>query len=165
MKRIVRKAAVILATGLFLAMLPAAAAASYVGYVSVDPNQPISFDGFTVKWNGRTFALDENTFFLDYRLERAQLANHPHAFNNLKDAVAKLKNGTAEKPMLLLTAPGVYWVDDPDDPAIRTGGGGGGPYGVTITCNHLYFYGLNTKRENVVFAVNRGQTQGSAGNF
>ena len=39
------------------------------------------------------------------------------------------------------------------------------PVGMTIACNHLYFYGLNTKRENVVFAVNRGQTQGAAGNF
>ena len=27
--------------------------------------------------------------------------------------------------MLLLTAPGVFWVDDPDDPAIRGGAGGG----------------------------------------
>jgi VCBS repeat-containing protein len=166
MKRILRGAAVIILTGgLWIGMLPGVGAAEYAGYRALDPSQPVSFDGTTVKWNGRTFVLDDNTLFLDYRLERAQLVGHPHAFNNLKDAVAKLKHGTAEKPMLLLTAPGVYWVDDPDDSVIRRGGSGGGPFGMTIACDHLYFYGLNTKRENVVFAVNRGQTQGSAGNF
>jgi len=158
-------AAIVSAVSLFVGMISSAGAAEYAGYRALDQSQPVSFDGKTVTWNGKTFTLDENTLFLDYRLDRAQLAGNPHAFNNLKDAVAKLKHGTAEKPMLLLTAPGVYWVDDPDDPAIRVGGGVGGPFGMTIACSHLYFYGLNTRRENVVFAVNRGQTQGSAGNF
>ncbi len=166
MKKTLRKAfALVLVVGLFVGIIPSIGAADYAGYSALDQSQPVSFDGGTVKWNGKIFTLDANTLFLDYRLQRAQLAGNPYAFNNLKDAKAALKNGTAEKPMLLLTAPGVYWVDDPDDPAIRTSGGGGGPYGMVIACNHLYFYGLNTQRENVVFAVNRGQTQGSAGNF
>ncbi len=155
---------VVLAACVLVAMIPRARAADYSGYTALDPSQPVSFDGTTVKWNGKTFVLDENTLFLDYRLDRAKLAGNPYAFNNLKDAVAKLKNGTAEKPMLLLTAPGVYWVDDPDDPVIR-GTNGTTTTGMTIACSHLYFYGLNTKRENVVYAVNRGQTQGSEGNF
>jgi hypothetical protein len=161
-----RKAfAAVLAVSLFVGMISRAGAADYVGYVALDQSQPVSFDGKTVKWNGKTFALDQNTIFLDSRLERAQLAGNPHAFNNLKDAAAALKNGTVDKPMLLLTAPGVFWVDDPDDPAIRGGGGGGAPVGMTIACDNLYFYGLNTSKDNVIFAVNRGQTQGSAGNF
>ena len=165
MKKTLRKAfAVVLAVSQFVGMNSRAGAADYVGYSALDQNQPVSFDGATVKWNGKTFTLDENTLFLDYRLDRAKLAGNPYAFNTLKDAAKALKNGTAEKPMLLLTAPGVYWVDDPDDPAIR-GNGGAAPVGMTIACNNLYFYGLNTKWENVVFAVNRGQTQGSAGNF
>ena len=165
MKKTLRKAfAVVLAVSLFVGMISRAGAADYVGYSALDQSQPVSFDGKTVKWNGKTFTLDENTLFLDYRLDRAKLAGNPYAFNTLKDAAKALKNGTAEKPMMLLTAPGVYWVDDPDDPAIR-GNGGAAPVGMTIACNHLYFYGLNTKWENVVFAVNRGQTQGSAGNF
>ena len=145
-------------------MISRAVAADYAGYTALDRSQPVSFDGKTVKWNGKTFTLDQNTIFLDSRLDRAQLAANPHAFDNLKDAVAALKHGTAEKPMLLLTAPGVYWVDDPDDPAIR-GANDGAPVGMTIACNNLYFYGLNSKCENVVFAVNRGQTQGAAGHF
>ncbi|HEX2853366.1 MAG TPA: hypothetical protein VHO24_09015 [Opitutaceae bacterium] len=156
--------AVVLAVSLFAGLLPGASAADYAGYSALDPSQPVSFDGKTVKWNGRTFTLDENTLFLDYRLQAAQLAGNPYAFNTLKAAAKALKHGTAEKPMMLLTAPGVYWVDDPDDPAIR-GNGGSAPLGMTIACDHLYFYGLNSKWQNVVFAVNRGQTQGSAGNF
>lgn len=142
-----------------------AIAADYTGYASLDASQPISFDGKTVTWNGKTFTLDQNTIFLDSRLDSTKLAGNAYAFNNLKDAAAALKSGTAEKPMMLLTAPGVYWVDDPDDAAIRGSGGGRAPVGMSISCDHLYFYGLNTRRENVVFAVNRGQTQGAAGNF
>src|SRR5215471_3879807 len=157
--------AVVLAVIPFAGMIPAAHAADYAGYTALDQSQPVSFDGKTVKWNNKTFVLDENTIFLDSRLDRAKLAGNSYAFNTIQDAAKALKNGTAEKPMMLLTAPGVYWVDDPDDPAIRGGAGGSAPVGMRITCDHLYFYGLNTSRENVVFAVNRGQTQGAAGNF
>jgi len=143
----------------------AAKASKYEGYVPLDPSEPIFFDGEQVEWNGKVFTLDENTLFLDYRLESEQIKNNPYAFNNIHDAVKALKNGTAQKPMLLLTAPGVYWVDDPDDPEIRMGANGMPPVGMTITCSHLYFYGLNSNPDNVVFAVNRGQTQGAAGNF
>ncbi len=155
---------VALVAGLLVGMIGGTGAAAYVSYTALDPSQPVSFNGKTVTWNGKTFTLGPNTIFLDARLDRAQLAGHPHAFNNLKDAVAALQSGTAEKPMMLLTAPGVYWVDDPNDPAIR-GGAGSAPVGMSITCDHLFFYGLSTKWENVVFAVNRGQTQGSTGNF
>lgn len=159
-------AAIVAFVSLSAGVIPNAQAADYAGYTALDPSQPVSFDGKTVTWGGKTFVLDANTLFLDYRLDRAKLAGNPYAFQSLQDAKAALKHGTAEKPMRLLIAPGVYWVDDPDDPAIRTAtGGGGGPYGMTIACNHLYFYGLNSKWENVVLAVNRGQTQGSAGNF
>ena len=165
MKRIpLRSFAAVLSLSLLAGMLPRASAADYAGYTALDPSQPVSFDGNTVKWNGKTFTLDENTLFLDYRLDKAKLAGNPYAFNNLKDAKVALKNGTAAKPMMLLTAPGVYWVDDPDNPAIR-GTQNDGVLGMTIACNNLYFYGLNSKWQHVVFAVNRGQTQGSAGNF
>jgi len=76
-------------------MIPRASAADYAGYTALDLSQPVSFDGATVKWSGKSFTLDENTLFLDYRLDRAKLAGNPYAFNNLKDAKAALKNGTA----------------------------------------------------------------------
>jgi hypothetical protein len=159
-----RALALLSAVSLFLGIISGTDAAEYAAYRALDPSQPVFFDGKMVTWSGKTFTLDKNTLFLDYRLDGAQLANNPYAFNSLKEAAKALTHGTAEKPMLLLTAPGVYWVDDPDDPAIRRGGAGA-PVGMTIACNYLYFYGLSTKRENVVFAVNRGQTQGAEGNF
>ncbi|XOV94124.1 MAG: hypothetical protein ACFHWX_05340 [Bacteroidota bacterium] len=139
---------------------------AYNGYVSLDASEPINFNGSTVTWNGKTFKLDEHTIFLDYRLDEQQISNNPYAFNNIQDASKALTSGTEESPMVLLTAPGVYWVDDPDDPEIRVPGPGDfAPIGMKITCDHLYFYGLNAVADNVVFAVNRGQTQGSSGNF
>ena len=164
-KLLCHPAALALAVSLFAGIISQASAADYAGYAALDQSQPVSFDGNTVTWNGKTFTLDDHTVFLDYRLKREQLAGNPHAFNNLGDAAKALKSGTAEKPMLLLTAPGVYWVDDPDDPAIRGAGTGAPPLGMTIACDHLNFYGLSTHWQNVVFACNRGQTQGSAGNF
>ena len=161
MKQTLRKAfAVVLTASVFVGMIPSADATDYAGYSALD-SKPAQFR-LTAKrsnGNGKNFVLDENTLFLDYRLKREQLATNPYAFNNLKDAAAKLRHGTAEKPMMLLTAPGVYWVDDPDDPAI-TALAAAMAVGLTdmvIACNHLCFYGLNSKRENVVFAVNRSQ--------
>ena len=61
--------AVVLAVSLFVGMISRAGAADYVGYSALDQSQPVSFDGKTVKWNGKTFALDQNTIFLDSRLE------------------------------------------------------------------------------------------------
>jgi len=145
--------------------------AAYTGYAPLDPDpaEAIAFDGKTVTWNGQTFTLDENTFFLDYRLDAAQIEGNPYAFNNVTEALAALKSGTAEKPMLLLTAPGVYWVDDPDADIVRDATNGpaywGTPMGAHLQIDHLYFYGLSQNPRNVVYAVNRGQQMGAQGNF
>ncbi len=162
-----QKLTVFIIVSLFATLVSAAPAKkAYATYTSLDKTEPITFDGEKVTWQGKSFTLDENTIFLDYRLEESQISNNPYAFNNIKDAVAALKNGTEDNPMMMLTAPGVYWVDDPDDPEIRVPKPGEYfPVGMSITCNHLYFYGLNTNPDNVVFAVNRGQTQGASGNF
>lgn len=67
----------------------------------------------------------------------------------------------------LHVAPGVYWLDSPDDPAIRTNPRGNGevPYAVEIACDSLAIIGLDPNPENTVWAVNRGQTQGALGNY
>ena len=167
MNKILCTLAVILALGLMMAVVPVASEEkAYTGYTSLNPAEPITFDGNKVTWGGKAFTLDENTIFLDYRLEDNQIAHNPYAFNNIQDAATALTGGTADKPMLLLTAPGVYWVDDPDDPEIRVPAPGSYfPTGLTINCDHLYFYGLSSNPDNVVYACNRGQTQGASGNF
>lgn len=111
--------------------------------------------------------LDEHTILLDYTLTAPEVDACQYAFSSLQDAVAHLKDGTEDKPMRLLIAPGVYWADDPDDPKIRTArqGDRGTPYGMTIRCEHLRLEGLTDNPRNVVLACNRGQTQGALGNF
>lgn len=67
--------------------------------------------------------------------------------------------------MKVYLAPYVYWIDDPDDPAIRVGKDGREPFGLVVKCPYLHIIGLNTHPENTVLASSRGQTQGAVGNF
>ena len=61
--------------------------------------------------------------------------------------------------------PGVYWLDDPDDPEVRLGKNGDVPYGATLRCERLRILGKGGAPSDIVFAVNRGQTQGAIGNY
>src|SRR4051812_26872578 len=47
--------AAVLVASLFAAIPITVHAAAYAGYTALDASQPVSFDGSTVKWNGRTF--------------------------------------------------------------------------------------------------------------
>ena len=63
-------------------------------------------------------------------------------------------------------APGVYWIDNPDDPAIRKPEPGENiPYGMKVRLNRTRIIGTGDSSEDVVLACNRGQTQGADGNF
>ena len=63
-------------------------------------------------------------------------------------------------------SPGVYWIDNPDDPAIRKPEAGNSiPYGMTVRLNRTRLVGTGARPEDVVLACNRGQTQGAEGNF
>ncbi|MFH5183785.1 S-layer homology domain-containing protein [Paenibacillus sp. TAB 01] len=173
---------------------------AFPSYASLDPNsaEAITFDGATVSWNGKTWTLGTNTIFLDWRLTDAQLAaSNGHAFRSLQDAkwgttltmgtpettddivIPKgLVNGTDASRMTILTAPGVYWVDNPDDnnnrplrdandPETKDTAtmSNATPIGMTLTTNYLYFYGLSSDYSKVVYASARGQQAGANGNF
>ena len=63
-------------------------------------------------------------------------------------------------------APGVYWIDDPDDPAIRKPAPGEIiPYGLKVRLNRTHIIGMGDSPDDVILACNRGQTQGAEGNF
>lgn len=63
-------------------------------------------------------------------------------------------------------APGVYWIDDPDDPTIRKASPGDwNPFGLKVRLNRTKLIGMSGNPEDVVLACNRGQTQGAVGNF
>ena len=62
--------------------------------------------------------------------------------------------------------PSVYWIDDPDDPAVRVSDTPReSPFGLKVKVDRLRLIGLSDNPEDVVIACNRGQTQGSDGNF
>jgi hypothetical protein len=141
-------------------------------YVSLDDGEEVvSFDGAKVVWKGKEWTLDEHTIFIDYRLDQFKIPDSPHAFKSLQDAKAAgaLISGTMEKRMTVLIAPGVYWIDNPDDGFIRPNRPADNPeeelYGMTITSDWLYLLGLNSNKFNVTLAAARGQQQGSDGNF
>ena len=63
-------------------------------------------------------------------------------------------------------APGVYWIDNPDDPDTRRPEPGAGtPFGMKVRLNKVRIVGTGDGPDDVVLACNRGQTQGAVGNF
>ena len=134
-------------------------------YVTLNPDDPIQFDGTHVTFHGQRIKLGPYDLFLDGQLTDEAIAGNPYVFNTLQSAVAALKPGTEAHPMTIHMAPWVYWVDDPDDPAVREAPSGGTPYGMMIDCPWLFFNGLSKDPAHVVLAANRGQTMGAKGNF
>ena len=135
------------------------------GYKSLDAGNPVVFGGSYIVYHGKTIMLGPRAFFIDGQFTDEEAAKYPYVFNSVNKAAEHLTDGTEESPMVLYIAPYVYWIDDPDDPAVRVGQGGQSPYGLIIDCEWLRFYGLSENAENVVLACNRGQTIGSQGNF
>ena len=151
--------------GLFLWVEVFCPAQPVDGYKPLDNTNPIIFGGAYIVYNSDTISLGPRAYFVDGQLSDAEAAKYPYVFNSVNEAAAHLTDGTEESPMVLYLAPYVYWIDDPDDPAIRVPTNGSIPFGLIIACKWLRFYGLTDNAENVVLACNRGQTIGSQGNF
>ncbi|MGB3798501.1 MAG: hypothetical protein WA952_01730 [Lewinella sp.] len=135
-------------------------------YVSLDPSDPIAFTGDRIVYAGDTIVLGPRAFLIDGRFTETEVENEPFVFHSVRAATAALTHGTEGEPMVLYLAPYVYWIDDPDDPAIRLPEPGSNtPYGLEIKCEWLRFEGLSKDPRNVVLASNRGQTIGAKGNF
>ena len=140
-----------------LLLMGCAAAESYVP-LDPDPAEAISFDGREVTWAGETFTLGEDVYFLDWRLTEEQIAGNPYAFRDVNDALRALKDGTSEKPMTLLIAPGVYWVENPG-PAAGTERLWYAERAIHVDCDHLTLYGLNHDPANVVLGIEHQRVQ------
>jgi hypothetical protein len=142
-------------------------------YQPLDKNNPVSFHGDYIIYQGEKKTLNEKTFFVDGQLSSAEAAKYPFVFNSFNEAAKHFIDGTAQQPMTVYLAPYVYWIDDPDDPAIRVPAKAentpfarmSAPIGLTVKCNALNIIGLTSDPQNVVLACNRGQTLGSKGNF
>ena len=93
-------------------------------------------------------------------------------FTSLREALLtaeklqKQYSYTESSPLTIRISPSVYWLDDPDDTAVRNPAPGSNtPFGMELTLSHLRLIGLSDNPEDVVIACNRGQTQGANGNF
>lgn len=134
----------------------------------LDSDHPVYFYGSTIEYSGKTITLNDHNIYIDGTLSDEVCAEWTHVYNDFKKAyeAGAMKSGTEEQPMNVWLAPYVYWMDDPDDPAIKEGIGDDPiPYGLWINCAHLSLNGLTDQPENVVLAVNRGQSHGAKGNF
>lgn len=135
-------------------------------YKSLDPENPITFSGDYIVYKGNRIKLGPKAFFISGQLTNDEVSKYIYVFNSVNEASKYLTDGTEDSPMVLYIAPYVYWIDDPDDPAIRVPKPGGStPFGLEINCEWLKFYGLSDDAKNVVLASNRGQTMGAKGNF
>ena len=123
------------------------------------------FNGDHLIYQGRKIPLGNKAFYIDGQLSASEVAKNPYVFNSVNEAVKHLTDGKEGDPMVLYIAPYVYWIDNPDDPAIRVSKTGSSPFGLEIKCEWLRFYGLAENANNIVLASNRGQTMGAKGNF
>ncbi len=112
----------------------------------------------SISYGGIDYNLDDSTLLLDAE----GIYNSPLAYKDAKEVFCKINE--IGKDVRLLIAPSVYWVDDPDDPNVKTDKGGT-PFAIKLKCDNFKMIGLTDNPENVVFAANRGQTQGAVGNF
>ena len=91
--------------------------------------------------------------------------NVPHVYKTFQEAAAHFKNGSSASPMTVYIRPGVYWIDDPDDPTVKVGKDRQVPFGMTVRCDYLHLVGMGKNPQDVVLASQRGQMQGAVGNF
>lgn len=128
-------------------------------------------------YNGQRFTSGASTFLVDSKLKSEDLPADSYVFSSLKEALRAAekhsetyrhqpKTTRDAQTISIYIAPGVYWIDDPDDPEIRRPLPGDHiPYGMKLKVSNLRLIGLSGKPEEVVVASNRGQTQGAVGNF
>jgi hypothetical protein len=129
-------------------------------------NKDLEFHADHLIYKGKKITLGPKAFYIDGQLTAEEAAKYRYVFNSVNDAAKNVTDGTESSPMVLYIAPYVYWIDNPDDTAIRVPKPGATtPFGLEIKCEWLTFYGLADDPRHVVLASNRGQTIGAKGNF
>ena len=115
----------------------------------------------SVTFGGNTYELGPSTLLLSHDAKPSE-----YTFDDAVKALEEIDSSNL-KNVTLLVAPSVYWLDNPDDPAIRRNPANSGnvPFAAEVCCDTLSIIGLADNPEDVVFAVNRGQTQGALGNY
>ncbi len=141
-------------------LLALVAALEAVAYRPLDPSQAVTISGDTVRWGDVEFRPSPREFLVDMSLTAEEAAALPYSFTTFNAAMEHVTDSVT-----VYIAPGVYWVDDPDDEEMRTGRDGREPFGLVIKANSLHLKGLTDDPHNVVICAARGHTQGAWGNF
>ena len=97
---------------------------------------------------------------LHIMIDAEAVGNAPFVYKTFQDAAPHFRDS-----ITVYINPGIYWIDDPDDPTIKEGKNGREPFGMVIKCKNIHFIGKGEHPEDVVLASQRGQTQGAIGNF
>lgn len=125
----------------------------------------------TFLFEGRELTTDTHTWLVcsDENTDDTYVYSSLRKALQMVDSIQRIvPQGTysEQAPLKLYISPGVYWIDDPDDPSIRRALPGDGiPYGLKIKASHLCLIGMSANPEHTILASNRGQTQGAIGNF
>ena len=143
-------------------------AANVDGYVALDSSNPIEFGGSYIVYNGQTITLGSKAIYVDGSLSQTVADSYPNVYTSITAALSAtaLTNGSQVDPMTVYVAPYVYWIDNPDATnTVEKTTGYGVPYGMVVNCEWLKICGLTTNPDNVIIAGNRGQSNGSNGNY
>lgn len=115
-------------------------------------------------YQGNTLTTNEHRLLVGSKPTNARR----NTFRTIEEALraAEHKSSTDTTWTEIYIEPSVYWIDNPDDKAIRVPRKGENtPYGCEVNINRVHMIGMSDKAEDVVLACNRGQTQGADGNF
>lgn len=116
------------------------------------------------RYKGRTLKTNEHCLLVDDNTRK----NSAYTFMTVNDALRYAEKKDAADTMwtCIYIMPSVYWLDNPDEEAIRRPQKGSTtPFAVTVNSSRLKFTGLGDRPDETVLACNRGQTQGADGNF
>lgn len=168
---------------LLLGLLPFAATSAAADYINVplDTSDPVEFYGNYIIYNGQRIDLGPNALYVDGSLSTATATSYTYVFNEIDDDKADVKalrpyinnaannaSGTEINPIRVYFAPWVYWTDNPDDPTISSSAGEKNRHGLNgaeLDVTYIEFIGLTKNYDNVVICGNRGQSNGSDGNW
>lgn len=170
MKKLIRIAAIlmcVLAVGIGT-HFSSIKAANVDGYVALDSSDPVEFGGTYIVYKGQTITLGPKAIYVDGSLSQAVADKYQYVYTNITQALSAnaLTNGTEAEPMEVYVAPYVYWIDNPDaTDVVGKTTGYGVPYGMVVNCEWLKITGLTSDPYNIVFAGNRGQSNGADGNY
>lgn len=118
----------------------------------------------TFIYKGKTMVTGERCLLVDENRAGKDAFTFGSPLEALRYADWKKAEDTAWTEIYV--APSVYWMDNPDDDAVRRPKKGENtPFAMEVKAGRLRLIGMGQSAGDVVLACNRGQTQGADGNF